>query len=167
MQTNTNAGYILNFYSDIKQLTDYLASYSNALLAIKNKIGTKDDQMGDHLVSKAVEDKKITEEEIVNVNTIAFNIRYWTTQIYIKFMGLKDKVKGISEKEKELKALYRKIQQASYPLFDDVEQITIISHQLFSASALGEILIKDQEHYEKMSGLNEPIGDQDQSKEGK
>lgn len=161
MQASADASYILNFFSDIKQLGDYLAAYSNALLAIKTKIGSKEkEQIDEGIVIDAVSEKKLSEDEIRYANELALNIRYWVTQVYIKFMGLKEKVKVIKEKEKELTTLYREIQKSPYPIFDQIEKFTILAHQLFSTSALGEMLVKDQEYYEKMSELNEPIGEQ-------
>lgn len=165
MQASADASYILNFFADIKQLTDYLAAYSNALLAIKIKIGSKENNpINESLVITAISEKRLTEEEVKQANTLALNIRYWVTQIYIKFMGLKDKIKEIENKEKDLKRLYRKIQQSPYPVFDEIEEFTILTHQLFSTSALSEMLVKDKEYYEQLSGFNEPIGEQEQTK---
>lgn len=157
MKTEAQA-YIINFFSDIKQLTDYLADYSNVLLVmrIRLKIQKNEEITGIDLIEK-VKTAQIEPEYIQRINESAAQVRYWTTQVYIKFMGLSKKITEIQKAEPTFKALYKEIQISPVPQFETVEQFVILSHELFSTTALGDLLIKSQDYMDKLSGINEPI----------
>lgn len=151
-----SVAYIFTFFAEIKELTNYLSYYSNALLAIRVSIGKKnDEELETSELNSGVENSKVTEEQLTALKQIALNIRHFTTQIYIKFKGLEGTIKEIENEKVFLETLYRKIQKSSFPEFEDVENFCILANKLFAISALGDFIIKNQDYYEQLSGINE------------
>lgn len=156
VENTTTATYLLNFIADLKQLTDNFCAYNNYLLYLKTKF-TPTEPATAEKVQELLSEKKLDADELKGLQEIANNIRYWATQTYLKQMGFSKKIKEIENAKPELEKLYKEIQQTLIPTFETVQAYCVLNHELFATSALNEIIVKTQQYYEQVSGLNESL----------
>lgn len=132
------ASYILNFYSEIAQLTHYYAQYENVMLHIANKYGEDQD--------------KVAQGEKNLINQLCENLRYYTVVTYIKYCSISTKT-GV-DISKEITKLHDKIKTTFIVKREDVKNYVIELNGVLMGTVIKSLLENASDLMNKLYGDN-------------
>jgi len=154
---STTVSYVVNLYADIENLLNIYAGFLNTALYVQVRYLVPHKKEIDELVDEQEKANYIRslllkmESGDSNLwNQSIYDIRFYTTRIYVKFNALKDEIKAIKDNFNELEELYKKIQESYSPKTEDTEKFVIKINEMFVKGLGKELNIKTQQDVEGM-----------------
>lgn len=124
---------ITQFYLDFTNLKAYFANYQNLIVETEFKGDPKDFE------------KKTSDEEKKQILSFIQYVKYYITQTYLTYAGLKDELKEFQTDFQKLENNYNKIIQSKVPERKDIQEYTITLSKAFVKGIIAENLAKSYE----------------------
>lgn len=136
-QQVAGAGYVLSFFNDIEQLSNYYAQYINTVLSFERKYPN----------NKALEG--MSEEDRQALIATVQGLRTWIIRCFVKAQALKEKVENFTSDEFE--EIYRKVTSNFIPEREDVESFVIEINKAFVNGMLVDLLNRARDVYARLT----------------
>lgn len=136
-QQVAGAGYVLSFFNDIEQLSNYYAQYINTILSFERKYPD----------SKALEN--MSEEDRQTLINVVQGLRTWIIRCFVKAQALKEKVENFTSDEFE--ESYRKVTGEFIPEKEVVEKFVIEINKAFVNGVLVDLLNQARDVYARLT----------------
>lgn len=130
-EVQTGVSYVVSFYINVQQLTDFLARYADFLLRLKNQRVQNDSGI------------KLSDEDKQETQQICMNIRFLSQKCYIGYMSLCKASK--KETDKELIETYNKIKNSIVVVEADVEKLVMLLNLYLLQDVVKNILESNQD----------------------
>lgn len=136
-QQVAGAGYVLSFFNDVEQLSNYYAQYINTILSFERKYPD----------SKALEN--MSEEDRQTLINVVQGLRTWIIRCFVKAQALKEKVENFTSDEFE--ESYRKVTGEFIPEKEVVEKFVIEINKAFVNGVLVDLLNQARDVYARLT----------------
>lgn len=129
-EKTVSANYIINFYTEVQNLTNHYAQYINFLVELE------------HLHGKDFNNKKISEEEKITITQAVQKVRFYCHKCYIQSNCI---LKGLKQQNKEIKPVYDKLKTEFIITRETIESFVIKMNEILVTEIIQSLLENSQE----------------------